>query len=77
MKHVDASAIPKETALKLCRQVSSENKDRWYSWEAWQCKGCVRWSRGDEDMLCFNSRLGLRGCSLINSRYAKMTKKTN
>jgi hypothetical protein len=77
MKHFEPSAIPKETALKLCTQISKENKGKWYSWAAWRCKGCVKWSRGDEGMLYFNTRLGLRGCGLVNSRYAKMSKKTN
>lgn len=64
--------IPKEVALKLCNEVLETNKRRWYTWSAWQCRGCIKWSRGDTDMLCFNSRLGHRGCSLINSRYDKM-----
>jgi len=77
MKHVETHAIPKDVALKLCKQISKENKRKWYSLAGWRCKGCVKWSRGDERMLYFNVRRGLDGCALVNARYVKVSKKVN
>lgn len=77
MKDLNQQPIPKETALEICSQIVRENDGKWYRWAAWQCKGCIKWSKGDEDVLCFNSRLGRRGCNQVNSRYARISTKTN
>jgi len=58
--------IPREVALKLCNEIRSENKQKWFSLGWLQCWGCYKWAKGDAEKLCLSSE---QGCNLINKRY--------
>lgn len=59
------AAIPSEVARELCLAIRAEKAQHLFT----QCWGCVRFSKGDERKLCYNSREDLRGCGLINRLY--------
>lgn len=61
--------IPKDTALQLCADIREEYQGRWFSNAFWQCWGCVRFTHGDPDKMCFHNQPDNRGCALINARY--------
>jgi hypothetical protein len=61
--------IPRETALKLCREIREENLSRRFGMARIQCWGCTRYAKGDPDKTCLTSQGGNRGCSLVNKRY--------
>jgi hypothetical protein len=63
--------ISKEEALKACKAIRSRNRDRIISFAKIQCWGCLKYSHGDEALLCFNSAEGNRGCSLVNKEFDK------
>ena len=58
--------IPREIALKLCDEIRSENKQRWFSIWRLQCLFCYNLARGDTEKLCLSSE---GGCHLVNKRY--------
>ena len=61
--------IPRETAIKLCGEIQTENKRKGkFSFERLQCWGCLKHANGDVEKMCLaNVRGG--GCNLINKRY--------
>ena len=59
-----AQLIAFEDAMRLCREAAAGNARRWWNPMAWQCWGCVRFSKGVEDR-CFNGP-GNRGCRFVN-----------
>jgi len=59
-------AIPREIALKLCEEIRTENKKKWFSFGKVQCWGCYKWSKGDVEKMCLSSE---QGCNLVNNRY--------
>ena len=61
--------IPEEVAKKLCQEIRSNNRHRWYSWYWIWCWGCLTFSRGNPARMCFSNRPGNRGCSQVNRRY--------
>ncbi len=62
-------AIPREVALEICQQIRQENRGRWFSWNAWWCWGCVRFTVGEPEKLCFHNPPDYRGCAQVNRRY--------
>jgi hypothetical protein len=64
--------IPRETALKFCREIREENLSRRFSMARMQCWGCTRYAKGDPNKLCLASQAGNRGCSLVNKRYEQL-----
>ncbi len=58
--------VPREIALKLCDEIRSENKQKWFSLGRLQCWGCYKWAKGDAAKLCLSSE---GGCNLVNKRY--------
>jgi hypothetical protein len=63
------NAIPKELALRLCREIREEQRGKWYSWTAWWCRGCETASKGDPAKMCFSNHPEYRGCLQVNRRY--------
>ena len=74
MEENPAEAIPIEVAIKLCNQIRQENRGKWSTAAAWQCRGCVMFSRGDLAKMCLANRPGYRGCSLVNARFVRQTR---
>lgn len=60
--------IPLETALELCQEIQSENKNKLFSFAKLQCWGCCRYAKGNAEKMCLS---GKEGCNLINQRYQK------
>lgn len=65
------TAIPYDVAAELCAAIRAENKNKWYSFNAWWCWGCTRASRDAPEKRCFAATPDCRGCSQVNSRYGK------
>jgi uncharacterized protein (DUF779 family) len=63
-------AIPKQEAVKLCSEIRAEKGVRLFS----QCWGCMRFSKGDAEKMCFSSKPDNRGCGLINKRFDRLFK---
>lgn len=63
------SAIPEDTARRLCDQIRQANRGRWYSFYCWWCWGCVTFTGGEPAKMCFANKPGNRGCSQVNARY--------
>lgn len=58
-------AIPEDTARRLCAEIRKERGVRLFS----QCWGCVKFSKGSEEKMCYNGSPDHRGCGLVNKRY--------
>ena len=65
------NAIPKDTALQLCAEIRQNYGHKWYTAASWQCRGCMRFSKGDPAKMCVGSRPDYRGCNLVNARYER------
>jgi hypothetical protein len=63
------NAIPKDTAFQLCAEIRQNYGHKWYTAASWQCRGCMRFSKGDPAKMCVGSRPDYRGCNLVNARY--------
>jgi hypothetical protein len=61
--------IPPETAWRLCAEILSEFRGKWWTTAGLQCWGCVTFSKGDLAKMCLNNQPGSRGCKLVNARY--------
>ena len=70
-------AIPKEVALKLCAEIREENRGKWYTFAGFQCRGCLKFSKGDPAKMCVSSRDDYRGCNLVNKRCDVRGRSTN
>ncbi len=64
------SAIPIETAEKLCMEISQVNRGKWYTFHGLWCWGCARFS-GDISKRCFAGERDNRGCPQVTERYEK------
>jgi hypothetical protein len=62
--------IPKDEAMKLCSEIRKEKGIKLFS----QCWGCMRFSKGDSEKMCFNSKPDNRGCRLVNKQYDSLFK---
>jgi len=70
MKRGDSvNAIPEDVAWQLCAEIRQENRGKWYSFAAWQCWGCLTFTKGDPAKMCVSGKPGYRGCNLVNARY--------
>ena len=58
--------IPREIALKLCDEIRSENKQRWFPIRRLQCFFCYKFAKGNVEKLCLSSE---QGCIQVNKRY--------
>ena len=63
-------AIPRDEAAKLCSEIRSEKGVRLFS----QCWGCMRFSKGDPQKMCYSNKPDNRGCGLVNKRYGSLFK---
>ena len=69
-----AESIPKSEALKICKQIRTENSMKIFSLSKMQCGGCMTFSKDDVSKMCFANGEGNRGCNLVNTRYDKKNK---
>ncbi len=67
-KAVAAEPISMEEAMRICEQVQAENRHHWLSAAHWQCWGCVFFTTGVPEKMCFSSVESNRGCALVNRR---------
>ena len=67
MANTTSESIPSDLAIKLCEQIRSEKKVRLFS----QCWGCLKFSKGDLDKMCFANDPNNRGCGLVNKRFER------
>lgn len=63
------SAIPWDMALQLCTGIRAENRHKWYTAGGMMCRGCVKFSGGNPEKMCFANQAGNRGCYQVNARY--------
>jgi hypothetical protein len=61
-------AIPEDAALQICTEIREKKKIKLFT----QCWGCVKFSKGNPEKMCFNSKPDNRGCGLINKRYDEL-----
>jgi hypothetical protein len=61
--------ISQENALALCQQIRAENANQFWSTVAWQCWGCMKFSKGNPAKMCFSNAPDNRGCQWVNQRY--------
>jgi hypothetical protein len=69
-------SIPFENAVELCRYFREEHKVRMFS----QCWGCVRFSKGNPEKMCFYKPPSNNGCRFVNELYEReltILRKTN
>ncbi len=64
------SAIPLETAEKLCMEISQANRGKMFTFQGLWCWGCARFS-GAISKRCFASERENRGCPQVNERFEK------
>ena len=57
--------IPVDDARRLCAEIRKERGVRLFS----QCWGCVKFSKGSEEKMCYCNSPDHRGCGLVNKRY--------
>lgn len=67
-------AIPRDVALQLCAEIREKNRGKWYSFARMQCRGCMKFSKGNPDKMCVSSREDYRGCNLVNKLYNRKPK---
>ena len=61
--------IPKDVALRLCKEIREENRDKWFRWTAWWCWGCETFCRSDPEKMCVSNSPDYRGCAQVNARH--------
>ncbi len=61
------SSIPTEIALNFCKSYREEHKVRVFS----QCWGCLRFSKGEPQKMCFYKPPNNDGCKFVNDHYKK------
>ncbi len=71
---MNVKSIPKSEALKICKQIRTDNSKKLFSLSRMQCGGCVTFSKGDVSKMCFANGEGNRGCNLVNTIYDKKKK---
>ena len=62
-------SIPGEEAIRICERMMKNSQGKVFSLSRWQCWGCITFTKGDPDKMCFSGSEGNRGCSLINSAF--------
>ena len=63
--------IPQDIAREICIEIRNDNRGKWFSLRKWQCWGCIKFSKGNNDRMCLKAKPGFSGCNLINTRYSK------
>ena len=66
--------IPFEKAYQLCNEINKGAKGLRLFFLNAQCWGCVTFSKGDVEKMCFRNSPGNRGCIMINAKYDGKTK---
>jgi len=66
--------IPRETAVALCQSIRDRNIGHRFTFSAMQCGGCIKFTKGDPDKMCWANGEGNRGCGLINKEYENQRK---
>jgi hypothetical protein len=61
--------IPFEKAYQLCHEINRGAKGLQLFFINAQCWGCLTFSKGDVEKMCFRNSPGNRGCLLINAKY--------
>ncbi len=62
-------AIPRDVALQICAEIQKENRRKWASLAALQCRFCLKFSKGDPEKMCIANVPDYSGCNLVNKRY--------
>ena len=62
--------IPFERAFEFCKRYREEHMVRMFS----QCWGCVRFSKGDPEKMCFYKQPNNDGCRFVNKLYMESNK---
>ncbi len=62
--------IPLETAVKICEDIRGKKK----VWLFSQCWGCVKYSKGQPERMCFYDPPRNRGCKKINKEFDRRQK---
>ena len=58
-------SIPFDIAFDFCKQYREKHKVRMFS----QCWGCIRFSKGNPEKMCFYKPPSNNGCKLVNQLY--------
>ena len=66
-----AKAIPREVALRLCEEIRTENRGKWYTFNGLWCLGCTTFNQADQTKMCWHSSPQNRGCGQVNKRHAE------
>ena len=65
------TAIPRETAIRICEKIQDDHTKKVYAVGEMQCAACIKSSKGDPEKMCFSSRKDNRGCIYINKKFDK------
>jgi hypothetical protein len=63
-------SIPFNEAVDSCKKYREEHKVRMFS----QCWGCVRFSKGNPEKMCFYKPPSNNGCRFVNQLYEEANK---
>lgn len=64
-----ADAIQRDVAQRLCAQVMTENRGKWWRGAAWRCWWCAAVSRGQPARLGYTAAPDNRGCRFVTARW--------
>ena len=67
--------IPREIALRLCKEICEENARKKIKFLGLQCWGCLKFGKGDPEKMCLSNGADYNGCQMINKRYAELYEK--
>ena len=65
------TGMSRNLALRLCEEERLQNRRKWFTAARWQCWGCITFSKGEPDKMCFSSKPDFSGCALVNRRYER------
>lgn len=63
-------SMPFERAFELCKRYREEHKVRVFS----MCWGCMRYSKGNPEKMCFYKPPKNNGCRFVNKLYKEANK---
>ncbi len=64
---MSGKSIPLEDAVLLCKQYTDSHAVRIFT----QCWGCLRFSNGNPEKMCFFNPPNNDGCKFVNEMYDK------
>lgn len=63
------NTIPEDIAVRLCTEIRTQNRGKWYTFNGLWCLVCAKQARGDSTKMCFSNRPDYRGCLQVNKRF--------